>query len=183
MSSEPDSTPTLRGALAPDALREALVVRRPVFGNPWDSTGDIGLCYLAVAVVDPFLLWVGGKLMGAIFSFSSHWPLGVFMVAALVGAAGFMTIVGRRRTSITVDILTIAAWLVLGLIVAPIIGLALSPLAAIICYAIMLAGIFVYVLRFGRFDVAFLRTLSWPVTWSLLAVFFAFCVHQLVLYQ
>ena len=68
-------------------------------------------------------------------------------------------------------------------IVAPIIGLALSPLAAIIVYAIMLAGIFVYVLRFGHFDVAFLRTLSWPITWSLLALFFAFCVHQLVLYQ
>jgi Na+-driven multidrug efflux pump len=72
---------------------------------------------------------------------------------------------------------------VLGLIVAPIIGLALSPLAAIIVYAIMLAGIFVYVLRFGRFDVSFLGSISWPVTWSLLALFFAFCLHQLVLYQ
>ena len=183
MATEPDSTQSLRGALAPDALREALVVRRPVFGNPWDSTVDMAASYLAVAVIDPFLLWVGGKLMGAIFSFSSHWPLGVFMVAALVGAAGFMTIVGRQRTSITVDILTIAGWIVLGLIVAPIIGLALSPLAAVICYAIMLAGIFVYVLRFGQFDVAFMRTLSWPITWSLLALFFAFCVHQLVLYQ
>ena len=183
MATEPDSTQSLRGALAPDALLEALVVRRPVFGNPWDSTVDMAACYLAVAVIDPFLLWVGWNLMGAIFSFSSHWPLGVFMVAALVGAAGFMTIVGRQRTSITVDILTIAGWIVLGLIVAPIIGLALSPLAAIIVYAIMLAGIFVYVLRFGDFDVAFLRTLSWPITWSLLALFFAFCVHQLVLYQ
>ncbi len=183
MTTEPDSTPTLRAALAPDALREAMVVRRPVFGNPWDSTADMGLCYLAVAVVDPFLLWIGGKLMGAIFSFSSRWPLGVFMVAALVGAAGFMTIVGRQRTSITVDILTIAAWIVLGLIVAPIIGLALSPLPAVIVYAVMLAGIFVYVLRFGHFDVSPLRTLSWPITWSLLALFFSFCLHQLVLYQ
>ena len=183
MANEPDSTPTLRSALAPDALREAMVVRRPVFADPWDSTVDMGLCYLAVAVVDPFLLWIGGKLMGAIFNFSSRWPLGVFMVAALVGAAGFMTIVGRQRTSITVDILAITAWVVLGLIVAPIIGLALSPLAAIIVYAIMLAAIFVYVLRFGHFDVAFLRTISWPVTWSLMALFFAFCVHQLVLYQ
>lgn len=183
MTTEPDSTPTLRTALAPDALREAMVVRRPVFANPWDSTADMGLCYLAIAVIDPFLLWIGGKLMGAIFSFSSHWPLGVFMVAALVGAAGFMTIVGRQRTSITVDILTIAAWIVLGLIVAPIIGLALSPLPAVIVYAVMLAGIFVYVLRFGHFDVAFTRTLSWPITWSLLALFFAFCLHQLVLYQ
>jgi hypothetical protein len=56
-------------------------------------------------------------------------------------------------------------------------------LAAIIVYAIMLAGIFVYVLRFGRFDVSFLGSISWPVTWSLLALFFAFCLHQLVLYQ
>jgi hypothetical protein len=183
LSTEPDSTHTLRGALAPESLREAMVVRRPVFADPWESTVDIGACYLAVAVVDPFLLWVGGKLMGAIFGFSSHWPLGVFMVAALVGAAGFMTIVGRERTSITVDILTITAWVVLGLIVAPIIGLAPSPLVAIILYAIMLAGIFVYVLRFGRFDIAFLRSISWPVTWSLLALFFAFCVHVLVLYQ
>ena len=183
LATEPDSTQTIRGALAPDALREALVVRRPVFANPWDSTVDMGACYLAVAVVDPFLLWIGGKLMGAIFNFSSHWSLGVFMVAALVGAAGFMTIVGRQRTSITVDILAITAWVVLGLIVAPIIGLALSAVAAIIVYAIMLAGIFVYVLRFGHFDVAFMRTLSWPITWSLLALFFAFCVHQLVLYQ
>jgi hypothetical protein len=183
LSTEPDSTPTFRAALAPDAVREAMVLRRPVFANPWDSTVDMGACYLAVAVVDPLLLWIGGKLMGAIFSFSSRWPLGVFMVAALVGAAGFMTIVGRQRTSITVDILAITAWVVLGLIVAPIIGLALSPLAAIIVYAIMLAGIFVYVLRFGRFDVSFLGSISWPVTWSLLALFFAFCLHQLVLYQ
>jgi hypothetical protein len=183
LATEPDSTPTLRAALAPDALREALVVRRPVFANPWDSTADMGACYLAIAVIDPFLLWLGGKLMGAIFSFSSRWPIGVFMVAALVGAAGFITIVGRERTSITVDILAITAWIVLGLIVAPIIGLALSPVPAVIVYAVMLAGIFVYVLRFGDFDVAFARTISWPVTWSLLALFFAFCAHTLVLYQ
>ena len=183
MATEPDSTPTFRAALGPDALREALVVRRPVFGNPWDSTADMGACYLAIAVIDPFLLWVGGKLMGAIFNFSSRWPLGVFMVAALVGAAGFITIVGRERTSITVDILTITAWIVLGLIVAPIIGLALSPAPAIIVYAVMLAGILVYVLRFGHFDVAFVRTISWPITWSLVALFFAFCAHTLVLYQ
>jgi hypothetical protein len=31
--------------------------------------------------------------------------------------------------------------------------------------------------------VAFTTTLSWPITWSLLALFFAFCLHQLVLYQ
>jgi hypothetical protein len=77
LSTEPDSTPTFRAALAPDAVREAMVLRRPVFANPWDSTVDMGACYLAVAVVDPLLLWIGGKLMGAIFSFSSRWPLPV----------------------------------------------------------------------------------------------------------
>ena len=46
----------------------------------------------------------------------------------------------------------------------------------------MLAAIFVYVLRFGHFEMAFLRTLSWPITWSLLALFFAFAAHQLILY-
>jgi hypothetical protein len=47
----------------------------------------------------------------------------------------------------------------------------------------LLAGIFASVLRFGRFETAFYRTISWPVTWSLLALFFAFCAYRLVLYQ
>jgi hypothetical protein len=139
-------------------------------------------CYVAVSVIDPFLLWLGGKLMGAIFGFSSHWHLGVFMVAALVGAAGFMTIVGRERTSITVDILAIGAWLLLGFVVAPIIGLAPPAGVAIACYAVLLLGIFGYVLFFGRWETEFLRTVSWPLTWSLLALFFAFCVYRLILY-
>ena len=155
--------------------------QRPVFANPWDSTPDMFACYLAVSVIDPFLLWLGGKLMGSIFAFSSHWHLGVFMVAALVGAAGFMTIVGRERTSITVDILAIGAWLLLGFVVAPIIGLAPPAGVAIACYAVLLLGIFVYVLFFGRWETEFLRTVSWPLTWSLLALFFGFCVYQLIL--
>jgi hypothetical protein len=182
MATEPDHT-SLRAALAPSALRGALIPQRPVFANPWDSTPDMFACYTVVSFIVPFLLWVGGKLMGAIFGFSSHWHLGVFMVGALVGAAGFMTIVGRERTRLTVDILTITGWVALGLIVAPILGLAISPLAAIICYAVLLAGIFASVLRFGRFETAFYRTISWPVTWSLLALFFAFCAYRLVLYQ
>jgi hypothetical protein len=177
-----ENTTSLRAALQPSALREALMPRRPVFGNPWDSTEDMFACYVAVSFVDPLLLWVGGKLMGSIFGFSSHWPLGLFMVAALVGAAGFMTIVGRERTRLSVDVLAIAAWILLGLVVAPVLGLALSTVPALICYAILLLATFVYVLRFGRWEIAFSRTVGWPLTWSLLALFFAYCAHRLILY-
>jgi hypothetical protein len=182
VASEPQNTSSVRAALDPAALRAALIPRRPVFGNPWDSTIDMFACYVAVSVVIPLLLWAGGRLMGAIFGFSSHWSLGLFMAAALVGAAGFMTIVGRERTSLSVDELAITAWLLLGFVVAPILGLAFSTAVAIISYAIVLLGIFVYVLRFGRWETAFLQTVSWPVTWSLLAVFFAFSAYRLVLF-
>jgi hypothetical protein len=178
-----DDQGSLRAALQPAALRAALTPGRPVFANPWDSTEDMFACYIAVAVIDPFLLWLGGKLMGGIFSFSSHWHLGVFMVAALVGAAGFMTIVGRQRTSLSVDAIVITTWLVLGIIVAPILGLAISPLAAIICYAILLAINFGYVLVVGHFETAFLRTISWPVTWTLLSLLFAFCAYRMIYFQ
>jgi hypothetical protein len=177
-----DTSP-LRAALAPSALREALIPTRPVFGNPWDSSVDMFACCVAVSVANPLLLWCGGELMGSIFNFSSHWHLGVFIAAAVVGAAGFITIVGRERTRLAVDVLAIGAWIVLGLVVAPILGLALSPAAAIICYAALLLVTFAYVLRFGRWQTAFLRTLSWPITWTLLAVFFAFSAYRLVLYQ
>jgi hypothetical protein len=136
-------------------------------------------CYLAVSVIDPLVLWGGGKLMSAIFGFSSRWHLGVFMVAALVGAAGFMTIVGRERTNLAVDVLAITAWLLLGLVVAPVLGLTLPIAAAIVCYGVMLAGIFASVLRFGHWKTAFLRTVSWPATWSLLALLFAFSDYHL----
>lgn len=179
---EPDNSSSLRQALTPEALRAALTPSRPVFGNPWDSEVDMFACYVAVAFVDPLLLWCGGELMGAIFGFSSHWPLGVFMVAALVGAAGFITIVGRERTRLSVDILAVAAWLVLGFIVAPIVGLAPPIGVAIACYAVLLLGIFVYVLFFGHWETAFLRTVSWPITWTLLALFFAYSAHRLILY-
>jgi hypothetical protein len=184
MSTGPQNPPTLRDVLSPAALREAaLVLRRPVFANPWDSTEGMFACFFAVSVFDPLLLWCGGELMGAIFGFSSHWRLGVFMVAALVGAAGFMTIVGRRRTRISVDILAIAAWVVLGLIVAPIIGLAPPVGVAIALYAVVLIGIFAYVLLAGQHERAFLRTVSWPLTWTLLALFFAWAAYKLILYQ
>jgi hypothetical protein len=183
MEIEPDSSGSLRAALQPEALRAALVPRRPVFGNPWDSEVDMFACCLAVAVFDPLLLWLGGKLMGSIFGFSSHWPIGIFMVAALVGAAGFITIVGRERTNLAVDVLAITAWVVLGLVVAPVIGLAPPKGVALALYAVLLLGIFIYVLRFGRWDTAFVSTISWPITWSLLAVFFAFAAHRLILYQ
>ena len=139
-------------------------------------------CYAAISIVDPVLLWAGGELTSWIFGFDSRWPLGVFMVAALVGAAGFITITGRERTSLSVDALAITAWVLLGLVVAPIIGLALPSWAAIACYGVLLLLILLYVLRFGRWETAFLSTVSWPVTWSLLALFFAFSAHQLIFY-
>ncbi len=183
MASEPQDTTSLRAAFDREALRSALVPRRPVFGNPWDSTEDMFACYVAIGLIDPLLLWAGGKLMSAIFGFGSHWHLGVFMLAALVGAAGFMTIVGRERTRLAVDVLAIAAWVVLGLIVAPILGLGLSTVAAVICYAILLAITFGYVIRVGRWETAFIRTLSWPLTWSLVAIFFAYITYRLILFQ
>jgi hypothetical protein len=178
--------PSLRAALRPEALREALVPRRPVFANPWDSTEDAFLCYFAVAVIGPLLLWAGGALMGDIFSFSSHWKLGLFIAANVVGAAGFMTIVGRQRTGLTVDLLVITAWFVLGLVVAPIIGLDFSTAAAIICYAVLLLATLGYVVALGQFERGirgFIGTLGWPTTWTLLAVFFSFGAYRLLLYQ
>ncbi len=177
-----DDTSSLRAALQPEALRAALVPSRPVFANPWDSSADMFACYIAVSILNPLLLWCGGKLMSAIFGFSSHWRLGVFMAAALVGAAGFMTIVGRERTRLSVDVLAIAAWVLLGLVVAPVVGLAPPVGVAIACYAALLLVIFIYVLFFGHWETAFLRTVSWPVTWTLLALFFAFSAHRLILY-
>ena len=183
MSADPQRPPSLRDVLAPAALRDAMVLRRPVFANPWDSTEGMFACFAAVSLFDPLLLWCGGKLMGAIFGFSSHWKLGVFMVASLVGAAGFITIVGRQRTRLSVDFLAISAWVVLGLIVAPIVGLAPSAVVAIILYAVVLISIFGFVMLAGQHRRAFLFTVSWPVTWTLLALFFAWAAYKLILYQ
>jgi hypothetical protein len=183
MNTDPDSSGALRAALAPEALRAALVPRRPTFANPWDSEVDMLALVVALSMVEPFLLWAGGRLMGSIFGFDSHWKLGLFMAAALVGAGGFITIVGRERTSLSVDVLTITAWILLGLVVAPIVGLAPSTGVAIVIYEVLLAATFVYVLVFGRWKTPFLRTLSWPVTWSVLAVFFAFAAYRLILYH
>src|SRR6201995_2507187 len=181
--SEPDQSSSFSAALDPAALRAALVPQRPVFANPWDSTEDMFACYFAVAFFDPLLLWAGGKLMGAIFGFGTHWPLGVFLLAALVGAGGFMTIVGRERKSLSVDFVLIIVWIVLGFIVAPIVGLAPPPLVSVIIYAVMLPAIFGYVLLLGQWEKAFVKTLSWPITWSLLAIGFAFSAYRLILFQ
>jgi hypothetical protein len=91
----PENTSSVRAALRRSALRAALIPRRPVFRNPWDSEVDMFACYAVVSVIDPVLLWCGGELMGSIFGFGSRWPLGVFLAEALVGAAGFVTIAGR----------------------------------------------------------------------------------------
>ncbi|MDQ6820152.1 MAG: hypothetical protein M3076_07420, partial [Actinomycetota bacterium] len=90
---------------------------------------------------------------------------------------------GRERTRLAVDVLAITGWLLLGLVVAPILGLGLSTVAAIVAYGVLLLAVFVYVLRFGRWQTAFLQTASWPITWSLMALFFAFCAYRLILYQ
>jgi hypothetical protein len=177
-----ETTSPVREALQPSALRAALIPHRPVFANPWDSEVDMFACFAAVSVVDPVLLWAGGELTSWVFGFDSRWPLGVFLAAALVGAAGFITITGRVRTSLSVDALAITAWILLGLIVAPIIGLALPSGVAIACYAVLLLAILVYVLRFGHWETAFLSTVTWPVTWSLLALLFALSAHQFVFY-
>ena len=73
--------------------------------------------------------------------------------------------------------------IVLGLIVAPIVGLAPPTVVAVIIYAAMLAAIFGYVLLLGRWEKSFVRTLTWPITWSLLAVGFAFTAYHLILFQ
>jgi hypothetical protein len=79
-------------------------------------------------------------------------------------------------------VLMITAWLILGLLVAPTLGLAPSNGVAIAAYAVLLVGIFVYVLGFGHWETSFLRTLTWPMTWSLLSLLFAFCAYKLILY-
>lgn len=140
-------------------------------------------CFVAVSLVGPLLLWCGGELMGSLFGFGSRWPLGLFMAGALVGAVGFVTIVGRKRTSLSVDVLTITAWLLLGLVVAPVLGLAPPVGVAIASYGVLLLVILVYVVRFGRRETAFLQTVSWPITWSLLAVLFAYSAHRLILFS
>ncbi|HTX46563.1 MAG TPA: hypothetical protein VMD48_09805 [Solirubrobacteraceae bacterium] len=181
-SDDEQQSRSLSAALEPSALRAALRPSRPVFSNPWDSTEDMFACYAAVSFIVPMLLWGGGALMSSIFGFGSHWSLGVYMAAGLVGAAGFMTIVGRRRTNLSVDVLAITAWLILGVLVAPVLGLAPSNGVAIVAYAVLLVGIFAYVLGAGRWERGFFHTLSWPMTWSVLSVFFAFCAYKLILY-
>lgn len=173
----------LRAALQPEALRAALRPERPVFRNPWDSEVDILWAYLVVSVLDLLLLFAGGEFTGAVFGFDTHWSLGVFMAAALVGAAGFITIVGRERTSLSADLVAIAAWLVLGMLVAPILGLALPTGAALACYGVMLVMILAVVRGIGVWETAFIRSLSWPLTWSALALLFAFTAHDMVFYR
>ncbi len=173
---------SLRAALQPAALKAALKPGRPVFRDPWDSPGDMGLSYLAVSVIGPLLLFCGAQLMSLVFGLDSRWPLGVFMAAGLVGAAGFITIFGRERTNLSVDVLAITAWLLLGLVVAPLIGLALPPGAALASYGVLLLIVLLVVRRFGRWESDFRGRLSWPVTWSLLGVLFAYTSHQLLFY-
>jgi len=173
---------SLRAALQPAALKAALKPGPPVFRDPWDSPVDMAFSYLAVSVIGPLLLFCGAQVMSLAFGLDSQWPLGLFMAAGLVGAAGFITIFGRERTNLSVDLLAITAWLLLGLVVAPLIGLALPPGAALASYGVLLLVILLVVRRFGRWESDFRRTLSWPVTWSLLGLLFAYSAHQLIFY-
>lgn len=182
MSPEPRTRGSLRAALQPAALRAALRPRPPAFRDPWDSTVDMFLCYLAVSVVGPWLLFCGAEAMGAVLGRDLRWPVDLFIAAGLVGAAGFMSIVGRERTDLSVDLVAIAAWLLLGLVAAPLVGLALPLGAALAGYGLLLLAILFVVRRFGRWETDFRRTLSWPITWSVLAVLFAYSWHQLVFY-
>lgn len=171
----------LRAALAPDAIRAALTLSRPVFRDPWDSPGDMFFAFLMISIINPLLLAAGAQALGVV-GLDPRWPLGVFMAAGLVGGAGLVTIVGRERTSLSVDVVAVAAWLILGLLVAPLLGLALPPGVALTLYGLLLVGILVLVRRFGRWETAFHRSLSWPMTWSLLALFFGYTWHALMLY-
>lgn len=180
---QPDKTGPLRSALQPAALKAALKPRRPVFRDPWDSFADMFLCYSAVSVVGPWLLFCGGQIMSIVFGLQSRWPIGLFMASSVVGAAGFMTVVGRERSSLSVDIVAITAWLLLGLVVAPPLGLALPPAAALASYGAVLLAILIVVRRFGHWETDFRGTLSWPITWTLLALLFAYSWHRLVFYD
>lgn len=180
-SAPPDKTGPLRAAVAPDAMRAAMRLRRPVFRDPWDSPGDMGFAYLIVSIVNPLLLYLGAQGLG-VAGLDSRWPLGVFMAAGLVGGVGLVTIVGRERSSLSVDVVAVAVWLFLGLVIAPLVGLALPAGVAVACYGAMLGAIFILVRFWGRFPAAFHRSLSWPTTWSLLALFFSYTWHELFLY-
>ncbi|MGH2839691.1 MAG: hypothetical protein ACRDKY_02565, partial [Solirubrobacteraceae bacterium] len=71
----------------------------------------------------------------------------------------------------------------LGVVVAPLLGLAVSPGAALASYGVLLLIILLFVRRFGYWESDFRRSLSWPVTWSLLALLFACSSHQLIFYS
>ncbi|HTX07455.1 MAG TPA: hypothetical protein VME22_02525 [Solirubrobacteraceae bacterium] len=158
------------------------VIKRTESANPWDSGTNMLLCYGVVAFVIPLLLWCGGELMSAILGVSSQWPVGIFVAAAVVGVAGVIAIVGRPRSRLSIDVLAVGTWAVLGLVVAPVLGLA-PQWVAIVCYAVLLLSILAYVLGFGRGETALVHAMSWSMAWTLLAAFFSFSAYRLVLYQ
>ena len=151
--------------------------------EPQDLVQEMFACYAAVSLINPLLLWCGAQATSAIFGFSSRWQLGVFMAAALVGAAGIITIVTRQRKTLTGDIAAITVRVLLGFVAAPILGLAVSATVAVAIYAYSLVVALFLFLCVGRWQTPFLRTVSWPVIWSLLALFFAFIAYKLILYQ
>ena len=72
------------------------------------------------------MLVMGSMIGSGIFIVSAEIAREVDSPALLIGAwvvAGFMTIVGRERTRLSVDVLAITAWILLGLVVARAAGL------------------------------------------------------------
>lgn len=138
-------------------------------------------CYAAVTVIDLLLLWCGGKLLGALFGFDSRWRLGLFMGAAVLEAVLIMLI--SPRISLSGDILRFTVWLLLGLVVAPVVGLTLSAGAAGASYAALLLVSIASFLFFRQWQPGFVCRLSWLTAWTLLALFFSFSAYRLVLVQ
>lgn len=113
------------------------------------------------------MLWCGAQATSATFGFSSRWRLGVFIAAGLVGAAGFIRIVTRQRETLTGDVAAITVWVLLGFVAAPILGLALFCDGRRRDLRLLAGGRPVLCFCVGRWQTPFLRTVSWPVIWSL----------------
>ena len=95
-----DNRSSLRAALEPSALRAALVPRRPVFANPWDSTPDMFACYVAVSFIDPLLLWGGGALMGSIFGHSGDYRNGLLALSVMAAIVLLLASTVRRQPTV-----------------------------------------------------------------------------------
>lgn len=154
----------------------------PGVNDPSISAVNVIACYAAVTLVNPLLLWGGGALAGSLFGFSSHWRLGMFIAASVVLIAGLIAVEGRRATDLRSDLLASVAWLVLAFVAVPVLGLSIRPAAALASLAGLLFVFLLYVLLWAS-DAPTIALMSWLLIWTLLAGFFGFCAHRLVLFQ